>query len=85
MTTEQRTQIRQVIIAEKPEPVTNVTFNIVVGTVVPQTVTLRACPATIITFAPEFRTIGCRYFILADGRIVLVRPDTFTIILVVTA
>jgi len=85
ITPEQRTQVRELIVAEKPQPVTNVTFNIVVGVAVPQTVTLHACPARLLDLVTGLKPIGCQYFILADGRIVIVRPDTKLIVLVIAA
>jgi hypothetical protein len=86
VTAEQRTQVRQAIVAESA-PRVNVTFNISIGTVIPQPqlTVLRACPAPILTFLDQLRTWGCRYFVLPDGRIVLVRADTNVIVLIIAA
>ncbi len=77
---DKQSQVRKIIVAEKTEPV-HVNFNIAVGSVVPATVNLNACPAEVISLVPDF-SAGCEYIVLADGRIAIVRPDTRLIVLV---
>jgi hypothetical protein len=75
--TEQRTEITQVIREEKVEPV-DVDFDVNVGVAVPRTVTLRPLPPRVIEIVPAYRDY--EYFVLADGRIVIVEPDTLKIV-----
>jgi hypothetical protein len=83
ITTEQQTQVRQVIKDVHVEPVRKVDFNISVGTNIPRTITLEPLPPRIIDIVPQYKTY--RFFILDDGRIVIVDPDTFTIVYIITA
>jgi len=75
--TEQRTEITQVIREEKADPV-DVDFDVNVGVAVPRTVTLRPLPPRVIEIVPAYRDY--EYFVLADGRIVIVDPDTLKIV-----
>jgi hypothetical protein len=75
--TEQRTEVTQVIREEKAEPV-DVDFDVNVGVAVPRTVTLRPLPPRVIEIVPAYREY--EYFVLADGRIVIVEPDTLKIV-----
>jgi hypothetical protein len=75
--TEQRTEVTQVIREEKAEPV-DVDFDVNVGVAVPRTVTLRPLPPRVIEIVPAYRDY--EYFVLADGRIVIVEPDTLKIV-----
>jgi hypothetical protein len=75
--TEQRTEITQVIREEKADPV-DVDFDVNVGVAVPRTVTLRPLPPRVIEIVPAYREY--EYFVLADGRIVIVDPDTLKIV-----
>jgi hypothetical protein len=77
VTTEQTTEIKQVITQVNVAPVT-VNFEIKLGVVVPQTVKLVALPARIIEIVPAFQ--GFLFFVLADGRIVIVAPDNLKIV-----
>jgi hypothetical protein len=74
---EQRTEVTQVIREEKAEPV-DVDFDVNVGVAVPRTVTLRPLPPRVIEIVPAYRDY--EYFVLADGRIVIVEPDTLKIV-----
>lgn len=83
ISTEQRTRIRETIIKESNAPrVTNVNFNISVGTVVPRTVTLAPVPVTVIEIQPAWR--GYVYFIVGD-EIIIVEPGTHRIVAVIAA
>jgi hypothetical protein len=80
-TSEQRTKIRETVFKEKNAPrVSNVTFSLNVGTVVPRTVHIVEVPEVIVTVHPEWR--GYRYFIVND-EIVVVEPDTLRIVAVI--
>ncbi|MBB2973041.1 DUF1236 domain-containing protein [Mesorhizobium sp. RMAD-H1] len=81
VTTEQQTEIKQVITETKVEPVRDVDFDVNVGVKIPQTVELQPLPPRIIKVVPRYEDY--RYFLLADGRIVIVDPDTLEIVLVI--
>ncbi|TIQ36216.1 MAG: DUF1236 domain-containing protein [Mesorhizobium sp.] len=83
VTVEQKTQITDVIKQTKVEPVSNVDFDITVGVEVPrQKVRLHRLPSRIVKIVPAYE--GYEYFVLADGRIVIVDPSTYKIVLVLT-
>jgi hypothetical protein len=82
LTTEQRTKISTTIRQTNVRPVTNVNFNVSVGTVVPRGVTLHALPATVVEVYPEWRPYR---FILVGDEIVIIEPDTLRIIAVIDA
>ncbi|RUU74468.1 DUF1236 domain-containing protein, partial [Mesorhizobium sp. M7A.F.Ca.MR.362.00.0.0] len=83
VTVEQKTQVTQIIRETKVEPVSNVDFDITVGVEVPrQKVRLHRLPARIVKIVPAYESY--EYFVLADGRIVIVDPDTFKIVLILT-
>jgi hypothetical protein len=81
VTTEQRTQITESFRSVNVQPLTNVTFNVSVGTVIPSTVTtLYDCPNTverILTGLPE-----CKYVVIRD-QIVIVEPGSRRIVTVI--
>ncbi|UCI06416.1 DUF1236 domain-containing protein [Mesorhizobium sp. B1-1-8] len=83
VTVEQKTQVTQIIRETRVEPVTNVDFDISVGIEVPRhKVRLHRLPARIVKIVPAYENY--EYFVLADGRIVIVDPDTYKIVLVLT-
>jgi len=83
VTVEQKTEITQVIKETKVEPVANVDFDISVGIEVPRKkVRLHRLPARIVKIVPAYESY--EYFVLADGRIVIVDPNTYKIVLVLT-
>jgi hypothetical protein len=82
ITTEQRTEIRNVIVESKAEPV-DLDIQVNVGVVVPKTVELRPLPPRIIEIVPAYRSY--EYFVLADGRIVIVEPGTLKVVYVIAA
>ena len=77
---EKRTQITTVIKQEKVTEVTNVNFNISIGTRVPSTVTYHPLPSRVIEIYPEWRGY---YFILVKGRYVILRPETYEIVYII--
>ncbi|TRC97339.1 DUF1236 domain-containing protein [Mesorhizobium sp. WSM4303] len=83
VTVEQKTQITQVIKQTRIEPVSNVDFDISVGIEIPRhKIRLHRLPARIVKIVPAYETY--EYFVLADGRIVIVDPDTLKIVLILT-
>ncbi|WP_192259075.1 DUF1236 domain-containing protein [Mesorhizobium caraganae] len=83
VTVEQKTQITQVLKETRVEPVSNVDFDISVGVEIPRhKIRLHRLPARIVKIVPAYQTY--EYFVLADGRIVIVDPDTLKIVLILT-
>ena len=81
ITSEKRTTIKQTITQTDVEPVRDVNFSVNVGVAIPQTVELHPLPPRVVEIVPQYRNY--RYFVLADGRIVIVQPDTYKIVYVV--
>lgn len=81
ITNEKRTTIRQTITQTDVEPVRDVDFSVNVGVAIPHTVELHPLPPRVVEIVPQYRNY--RYFVLADGRIVIVQPDTYEIVYVV--
>ena len=77
----QRTEIRNVIIENKVEPVRPI-FSISVGTAVPRAVRLHRLPARVIQIVPQYRDY--EYIALADERIIVIDPATYEIVYVLT-
>src|ERR1043166_7249389 len=82
LSTEQRTQIRSVVISHREARVDHVDFSISVGTRVPRSVHVVVLPAEVVRIVPQYR--GFRYFIVRE-EIVIVDPDTFEIVAVIPA
>ncbi|MEH2514358.1 hypothetical protein V1291_005712 [Nitrobacteraceae bacterium AZCC 1564] len=82
LTTEQRTQVRDVITKENVRSVTNVDFSISVGTRVPRSVEFHPLPAQVVTIYPDWR--GYEFFVVRD-QIVVVNPRTLEIVAVLEA
>jgi hypothetical protein len=80
VTTEQRTRIRDHRSSLNVGRVTNVNFNISVGTVVPRTVRVYDLPVEIVTIVPAYR--GYKY-ILVEEEIVIIDPRTLRIVAVI--
>jgi hypothetical protein len=68
LTTEQRTTIRNTVVAKGPRA-TNVNFSVSVGTTVPTSVRVVAVPSTLIEIYPEWR--GHMYFVVNDEIIIV--------------
>ena len=77
---EKQTQIASAIKQEKVEEVTNVNFNISVGTVVPSSVRYHPLPSRIVEIYPEWRGYD---FIVVHGRYVILRPHTHEIVYII--
>lgn len=82
VTTEQRTEIHNVIVESDAKPV-DIDFDVNVGVVVPRTVELRSLPPRIVEIVPAYRSY--KYILLADGRILIVEPASLKIVYVITA
>src|ERR1043166_3944154 len=82
LSTEQRTQIRSVVISHREARVDHVDFSVSVGTRVPRSVHVVVLPAEVVRIVPQYR--GFRYFIVRE-EIVIVDPDTFEIVAVIPA
>ena len=78
---EQRTRITETIRGLNVRPVANVGIRVAVGVVVPRRIELRPLPPTIVELVPEFR--GYRFFEVPN-QIIIVDPDTFEIVEVIS-
>src|SRR6516164_5719963 len=82
LTTEQRTKIRQTVLAGGNVPrATNVNFSINVGTVVPTSVRVVEVPSVIVDIHPECRRFW--YFVVGDEIIIVDRGHKIVAILAV--
>jgi len=77
ITNEQRTEIRNVIVRDRVRPA-DINVNVDVGVAIPRTVVLHPLPPRIVEILPAYR--GYEYFVLADGRIIIVDPRTHEIV-----
>lgn len=77
ISTEQKTEIRNIIVENKVEPI-KPSFSVSVGVTIPKTVELHPLPPRVVEILPAYRSY--RYFVLADNRIVIVEPDTYEIV-----
>jgi len=78
--TQQQTSIGQAIAQRGVKPLTNVNFSIAVGTKVPAAVQLRALPADLVTFVPQYRGYS---YVVVEEQIVIVDPGTHEIVSIV--
>lgn len=74
---EQKTVIKSTIVEANVKPV-NIDFKVSVGVSVPKTIELHPLPPKVVEIMPAYRDYV--YFILADGRIVIVQPDTYEVV-----
>ncbi|CDZ67725.1 Bll4293 protein [Neorhizobium galegae bv. orientalis] len=77
ISTEQRTEVRNILVQNKVEPV-DVDISVDVGVAVPTTVELHPLPSRIVEIVPAYR--GYEYFVLADGRIIIVDPSSHEVV-----
>ena len=80
ISTEQKTEIRTVIQETKVEPA-DVDIDISVGVAVPTTVEFHPLPSRIVEIVPQYR--GYEYFVLADGRIIIVEPSSHEVVYII--
>lgn len=81
ISTEERTVIKNTIVQTGVAPVRDIDVNISVGVAIPQTVVLHPLPPRIIEIVPAYSDF--QYFVLADGRIVIVDPVSYEIVYVI--
>jgi hypothetical protein len=82
LTSEQRTEIRQQVLAGSNVPrASNVNFSVNVGTVVPTSVRVVAVPPVLVRIHPEWR--GYRYFVYEDQIIIIDNGHRIVAVLVV--
>ena len=79
VSTEQKTEIREIIVESDIEPV-EADFQVELGVSIPSTITLHTLPPRVVEIVPVYEDY--RYFVLADGRIVIVEPATLEIVYV---
>ncbi|WP_315720315.1 MULTISPECIES: DUF1236 domain-containing protein [unclassified Bradyrhizobium] len=79
LSTEQRTKITSVIRSQRVEPVTNVNFNISIGTRVPRDVRFHPLPTEVVTIYPQWRGYD---FILVREQIIVIDPHSYEIVAV---
>ncbi|WP_375788554.1 DUF1236 domain-containing protein [Bradyrhizobium sp. Pha-3] len=77
---EKRTQITSAIKQEKVEEVTNVNFNLSIGTAVPAGIRYHPMPPRIVEIYPEWRGYD---FILVHGKYIVLRPHTHEIVYII--
>jgi hypothetical protein len=77
---EKRTQISTAIRSEHVTEVTNVNFNVSVGTRIPADVHFYPVPERVVTIYPEWRGYD---FILVGGRYLIVQPETHEIVYII--
>lgn len=82
LTGEQRTRISKDIRQTNVKRVTNVNFNVSVGTVIPRSVSLHPLPATVVEVYPQWR--GYR-FVLVEDEIIIIEPGSYRIVAVIDA
>jgi hypothetical protein len=81
LTFEQAVEFKRLVIEANSAPVeASSSFDIGVGATVPSTVTLTLLPTTITALYPQLE--GFLFFVLPDGRIVVVNPTTLKIVLI---
>jgi hypothetical protein len=85
LTIEQQTQFRTAITEAQIEALAlaSIDFDLSAGVVVPETVTLQPLPESIVALVPAYE--GYLFFVLDDGRIVVVNPDSLEIAFVIAA
>lgn len=76
LSAEQQTELRTVL-TQDVSPI-ELDTDIAVGVTVPDTVEFRPLPPRFVEVVPQYE--GYRYFVLADGRIVIVKPDTLEVV-----
>jgi hypothetical protein len=83
LSSQQRTQIRQVVLRNHSIPhVNNVDVSINVGVVLPRTVELIDVPEDVVTIYPRFRR---HKIVIIHDQVVIVEPSTFKIVAVLPA
>lgn len=79
MTAERRQSIKRDV--AKARPAVDINFSVSVGVTVPRTVEVHTVPVSVVEVYPQYR--GYRYFVLADGRVVIVEPASYEIVTII--
>ncbi|OWW02352.1 hypothetical protein ATY81_22175 [Rhizobium sp. R72] len=83
ITVEQQTELRKVVKEVHVAPIKETDFTVSVGTKIPKKIRLQPLPPRIVKIVPAYE--GYRFFLLADGRIVIVDPNTLAIVYIIEA
>lgn len=78
---EQKTVIKNTIVETNVKPV-DVDFKVSIGASVPRTIELHPLPPKVVEIVPAYREYV--YFIVADGTIVIVDPDSYEVVYVIS-
>jgi hypothetical protein len=78
---EQRGELRRMLRGTHVQPAPNIDFSVDVGARIPRSVHLYRLPPRIVDIVPGYQ--GYMYFLLADGRIAIVDPNSLEIIFIV--
>jgi hypothetical protein len=81
LSAEQRTEVRRIFVDAAPPA--DIEVDLRVGTAIPETVALQSVPVEVVEIAPAYERY--RYFVAADGRVVLVEPATLEIAYIIDA
>ena len=76
---QQQTRVRETVLKQRGNRVTNVNFSVTIGTRVPRSVRLAPLPATVIEIVPEYRTY---HYVVVRDDIVFVDPVSYEIVYV---
>lgn len=82
LSSSQQTEVKQVIHETDVQPVENPSFTVSVGEAIPRKVELHPLPPRIVKIVPDYSDYD--YFVLADGRIIIVNPDTYEIVYIIS-
>ena len=76
---QQQTRVRETVLKQRGNRVTNVNFSVTIGTRVPRSVRLAPLPATVIEVVPEYRSY---HYVVVRDDIVIIDPGTYEIVYV---
>jgi hypothetical protein len=76
---QQQTRVRETVLKQRGNRVTNVNFSVTIGTRVPRSVRLAPLPATVIEIVPEYRSY---HYVVVRDDILIVDPGTYEIVYV---
>ena len=76
---QQQTRVRETVLKQRGNRVTNVNFSVTIGTRVPRSVRLAPLPVTVIEIVPEYRSY---HYVVVRDDIVIIDPGTYEIVYV---
>lgn len=82
LSSEQQVELRDAFAEVEIEPI-SIELEVDVGATVPETVVLNPLPPRIVEIVPKYA--GYQYFVLADGRIIIVEPATYEVVYILTS